>query len=151
VQQIAKSIGSIGARDSRAAALPWLYSPIIGLAHSQLWSRVYETFGEDPLLAATMGTAMINGIQASVYIVVLEYSTVLRLTVCTLQACTAVAVELCCRACLAHLKSSMCDKTAATAIAHTCDRSAFSHAAFCHIGRAVEAECIRHFIVIADL
>eukprot|EP00953_Heterococcus_sp_UTEX-ZZ885_P039268 20128-Heterococcus_DN1.PRE.2 len=122
--EIAKSIGSIGARDSRAAALPWLYSPIIGLAHSQLWSRVYETFGEDPLLAATMGTAMINGIQASVYIVVLEFSTVLRLTVRTLQACA----------------------TAATAIAHACGRSACIHAAFCHIGRAVQAECIQHFV-----
>jgi beta-glucosidase-like glycosyl hydrolase len=91
VQQIAKSIGSIGARDSRAAALPWLYSPIIGVAHSQLWPRVYETFGEDPLLSSIMGTAMITGIQVTVYMMLIDSIILIR--------CMAVAVILCVGAC----------------------------------------------------
>ncbi|KAG5190297.1 hypothetical protein JKP88DRAFT_298880 [Tribonema minus] len=56
--ELAERAGRTGARDSRAAALPWLYSPVMGVAHSPLWPRVYETFGEDPLVAATMGAAM---------------------------------------------------------------------------------------------
>lgn len=41
------------------------YSPVMGVAHSPLWPRVYETFGEDPLLAGAMGAALVAGLQAS--------------------------------------------------------------------------------------
>lgn len=57
--------GRVAARDSRAAAVPWLFAPILGLATQPLWPRVYETFGEDPFLTATMGAALVKGIQAS--------------------------------------------------------------------------------------
>lgn len=57
--------GRVAARDSRAAAVPWLFAPILGLATNPLWPRVYETFGEDPFLASRMGSALVGGIQAS--------------------------------------------------------------------------------------
>lgn len=62
---LAREAGRITARDSRAAAVPWLFAPILGLATQPLWPRVYETFGEDPFLAARMGEALIKGIQSS--------------------------------------------------------------------------------------
>ncbi|CAN0030208.1 unnamed protein product, partial [Laminaria digitata] len=62
---LAREAGRIAARDSRAAAVPWLFAPILGLATQPLWSRVYETFGEDPLLTSRMGAALVKGIQAS--------------------------------------------------------------------------------------
>eukprot|EP00953_Heterococcus_sp_UTEX-ZZ885_P011101 6432-Heterococcus_DN1.PRE.1 len=118
--EIAKSTGSIGARDSRAAALPWLYSPIIGLAHSQLWSRVYETFGEDPLLAATMGTAMINGIQASVYIVFEALAHTFHASTCARTYNTYVLTEK------LHILTARAT-SAAIAVVHRCYSSLCSY------------------------
>ncbi|CAN0472605.1 unnamed protein product, partial [Hapterophycus canaliculatus] len=62
---LAREAGRVAARDSRAAAVPWLFAPILGLATQPLWPRVYETFGEDPFLASRMGVALVKGIQAS--------------------------------------------------------------------------------------
>ena len=55
--------GRITARDTRAAGVPWLFSPVLDLAVQPLWPRVYETFGEDPFLASSMATAIIQGMQ----------------------------------------------------------------------------------------
>merc|ERR1719453_1636470 len=57
--------GFITGRDTRAAAVPWLFSPILGIATQPLWPRVWETFGEDPLVAAEMGVGVIKGMQAA--------------------------------------------------------------------------------------
>lgn len=62
---LAREAGRIAARDSRAAGVPWLFAPILGLATQPLWPRVYETFGEDPHLAARMGEELVRGIQTS--------------------------------------------------------------------------------------
>lgn len=56
-------MGSITAKDTRAAGIPWIFAPILGIAVQPLWPRVYETFGEDPLLASVMGAAIITGMQ----------------------------------------------------------------------------------------
>lgn len=56
--------GMLAARDTRAAGIPWIFSPIIGLGIQPLWPRMFETFGEDPYLVSTMATSMIEGIQA---------------------------------------------------------------------------------------
>jgi beta-glucosidase len=55
--------GQLASRDTRAAGIHWLFSPLLGLAVEPCWSRVYETFGEDPTLTGDMATAMIQGIQ----------------------------------------------------------------------------------------
>lgn len=39
------------------------YGPILDLAREPRWSRVEETFGEDPVLAAKLGVAFVNGLQ----------------------------------------------------------------------------------------
>ena len=56
---LAHEFGRIGAKDTRAAGVPWLFSPILGIATKPLWARVYETFGEDPLVAAQMGAQVV--------------------------------------------------------------------------------------------
>ena len=40
-----------------------MFSPLVGLAWEPKWSRVYETFGEDPLLVGRMAYDMTRGIQ----------------------------------------------------------------------------------------
>ena len=55
--------GTLASRDTRAAGIHWLFAPLIGIATEPKWSRVYETFGEDPYLTGEMAHAMIQGIQ----------------------------------------------------------------------------------------
>lgn len=61
---VAYQAGWWASRDTRRAGIPWLFSPLLGLSWSPLWSRVYETFGEDPLLVGKMALAMTQGIQS---------------------------------------------------------------------------------------
>lgn len=59
----AEQAGRLAARDTRAAGIHWLFSPLLGLAVEPRWARVYETFGEDPVLVGAMAAAMTQGIQ----------------------------------------------------------------------------------------
>jgi beta-glucosidase len=55
--------GKLASRDTRAAGISWIFSPLLGVALEPKWSRVYETFGEDPLVVGRMAKSMIAGIQ----------------------------------------------------------------------------------------
>lgn len=61
----AKSVASFGAKETLAAGIPWMFSPIVGLGIYPSWSRMYETFGEDPYLVGIFARAMVEGIQQS--------------------------------------------------------------------------------------
>lgn len=56
-------IGEILARECRANGYNWTFSPTVDLARDARWGRCGETFGEDPLLVADMGVAMVKGLQ----------------------------------------------------------------------------------------
>ncbi len=60
---IAEQIGTITAYETRASGIPFNFSPVLDIARNPLWPRVWETFGEDPLLASTMGKAILEGYQ----------------------------------------------------------------------------------------
>ena len=55
--------GIWASRDTRRAGINWLFSPLLGISWNPIWSRVYETFGEDPVLVGSMALAMTQGIQ----------------------------------------------------------------------------------------
>lgn len=61
--ELARIAGEITAAESRAAGLTWNFSPVGDVARSPAWSRVFETFGEDPHLAGVMVAANIEGQQ----------------------------------------------------------------------------------------
>ncbi len=42
------------------------YGPVLDIAREPRWSRMEETFGEDPVLAGVMGVAMMKGMQGDV-------------------------------------------------------------------------------------
>lgn len=52
--------GEITAMEMRAVGLPWNFNPVLGVARQPLWSRVYETYGEDTHLAAEMGKVYVK-------------------------------------------------------------------------------------------
>ncbi|MBO0358581.1 glycoside hydrolase family 3 C-terminal domain-containing protein [Hymenobacter sp. BT186] len=41
------------------------YGPVLDLAREPRWSRVEETYGEDPVLTSQMGVAMVRGLQGA--------------------------------------------------------------------------------------
>jgi len=55
----------ITAYETRASYIPWDFSPVLDLGRNPLWPRIYETFGEDPYLAKTLGASVIKGYQGS--------------------------------------------------------------------------------------
>ena len=53
----------ITALECRISGIPWNFSPVLDLGRQPLWSRFFETYGEDVYLAKTMTTASILGYQ----------------------------------------------------------------------------------------
>ncbi|KAG7399859.1 hypothetical protein PHYBOEH_007720 [Phytophthora boehmeriae] len=62
---LAYEMGRITARDTLAAGIPWIFGPILDISQNPLWSRTYETFGEDPYMVTVLGEAVIRGLQSS--------------------------------------------------------------------------------------
>lgn len=61
--EMARRAAEITACETRAADCPWTYSPTVDLTRDPRWSRVWENFGEDPLVNAVMGAAQVRGFQ----------------------------------------------------------------------------------------
>src|SRR5688572_6662827 len=55
----------ITAMETRAAGIPWSFSPVLDLGRDPRWPRFWETFGEDPYLAKVMGVAFVRGLEGS--------------------------------------------------------------------------------------
>src|SRR5215213_1785575 len=63
--ELMKRASEITAMETRAAGIPWSFSPVLDLGRNPLWSRFWETFGEDPYLAKVMGVAFVRGLEGS--------------------------------------------------------------------------------------
>jgi len=59
VGEIAAAIGA----EAAAIGIDQVLAPVLDLARDPRWGRVEETYGEDPCLAAAMGTAYVRGAQ----------------------------------------------------------------------------------------
>ncbi len=55
----------IAAAETRKAGIPWSFSPVLDAGRQPLWSRLWETFGEDTYLATVMGVATVRGYEGS--------------------------------------------------------------------------------------
>jgi beta-glucosidase len=53
----------ISAYETRASCIPWTYAPVMDLGRDPRWPRIWESFGEDPLVNSTMATAAVRGFQ----------------------------------------------------------------------------------------
>ena len=50
----ARMLGHAMAYETRAAQVPWVFSPVMDLGRDPRWPRLWESFGEDPYLQAEM-------------------------------------------------------------------------------------------------
>src|SRR6185503_8453956 len=63
--ELMKRASEIAAIETRAAGIPWSFSPVLDLGRNPLWPRFWETFGEDQYLAKVMGVAFVRGLEGS--------------------------------------------------------------------------------------
>src|SRR5690348_1052295 len=60
----AKTGGEVTGNALRATGWNWDFAPVQDLARDNRWGRYYETWAEEPALAAAMGGAYVRGVQA---------------------------------------------------------------------------------------
>ena len=60
---LAYVLGEVTAYETRASGVPWNFSPVLDLGRQPLWSRYFETLGEDPYLIKMMGKSIVEGYQ----------------------------------------------------------------------------------------
>ena len=59
----AYNMGMVTAYESRAADVPWTFSPTMDLGRNPEWPRMWESFGEDAYVNAQMAVAETRGLQ----------------------------------------------------------------------------------------
>src|SRR5260370_15642735 len=60
----AMAAGQVTANALRATGWVWDFAPVQDLSRANRWGRTYETWAEEPALAAAMGGAFVRGLQA---------------------------------------------------------------------------------------
>lgn len=61
--EIAEQSGEITSLETKASGISWNFYPVMDIGRQPLWSRLWETFGEDVYLASQMGSSYIKGAQ----------------------------------------------------------------------------------------
>jgi beta-glucosidase len=59
--ELTRKVAEVTAYEARAAFIPWVFSPSMDVGRMPLHARLFETFGEDTFLTATLGEAMVRG------------------------------------------------------------------------------------------
>lgn len=62
-RQLVREGASVCAYESRATSIPWVYNPVMDLARTPVWPRLWESFGEDPYINGAMAVEMVKGYQ----------------------------------------------------------------------------------------
>lgn len=62
-RQLVREGSRISAYETRAGSIPWTFAPVIDLGRDPRWPRMWENFGEDSYLNATMGRESVIGFQ----------------------------------------------------------------------------------------
>lgn len=65
-EELLYSLGDAIGLEAYSRGAKFAYGPVLDIARDPRWSRVEETFGEDPYLSWTLGCAMICGMQEHV-------------------------------------------------------------------------------------
>lgn len=65
--ELVKAAARITAYETRASGIPWNFSPVLDIGRQPLWSRFFETYGEDVCLAKKMTNACITGYQGNTF------------------------------------------------------------------------------------
>ena len=64
-EELVEAAAEVTAKDVRAAGIPWNFAPVVDVARTPLWSRFFETYGEDTHLSCRLATAAVRGLQGT--------------------------------------------------------------------------------------
>ena len=62
-RDIPYEVSVICAYETKAASLPWVYTPTMDVSRGSSWSRMWESYGEDPYVNGQMGAQAVRGFQ----------------------------------------------------------------------------------------
>ena len=62
---LVRRIGAATAVEIEVTGIDWNFSPTVAVARDDRWGRTYESYSEDPQLVATMGAALVEGLQGA--------------------------------------------------------------------------------------
>jgi len=63
--ELIEEVAGVVREQMRAVGARHCLAPVLDVARDPRWGRVEETFGEDPVLVGTLGTAYVRGLQSS--------------------------------------------------------------------------------------
>ena len=58
-RSLVEAMGTAIGYESRAALVPWVFSPVMDLGRNACWSRHWESWGEDPYLSGEMSRVLV--------------------------------------------------------------------------------------------
>lgn len=61
--ELTREASRVTAYETRAAGIPWNFSPVLDAGRNPNWSRFFETYGEDVLVCRRFGEAAVDGYQ----------------------------------------------------------------------------------------
>ena len=64
-RKLVEKEGEITSRQVRACGISWNFYPVLDIGRQPLWSRLWETYGEDVYLATELGKSYIYGAQGN--------------------------------------------------------------------------------------
>ena len=64
-RDLVKKEGEITSFEVKACGIPWNFYPVLNMGRNPLWSRLWETYGEDTYMAQQMGISYIEGAQGN--------------------------------------------------------------------------------------
>ncbi|CAN5257062.1 exo 1,3/1,4-beta-D-glucan glucohydrolase [soil metagenome] len=65
-RDLIRRIGEVTALETAAAGLDWTFAPTLAVVQDDRWGRTYESYAEEPQIAADYAGAMIEGVQGKV-------------------------------------------------------------------------------------
>ena len=62
---LVRRIGQATALEIEVTGIDWNFSPTVAVAQDDRWGRTYESYSEQPQIAATLGAALVEGLQGA--------------------------------------------------------------------------------------
>src|SRR6267378_2363997 len=64
-RDLIRRIGEVTAAEMRSTGMDWSFAPTIAVARDDRWGRTYESYSEDPKVAAQYAAAIVEGLEGS--------------------------------------------------------------------------------------
>ncbi|HWW19376.1 MAG TPA: glycoside hydrolase family 3 protein [Steroidobacteraceae bacterium] len=63
--RLVQRIGEATAQETLAVGMDWAFAPTLAVPQDLRWGRAYESYSQDPAVVATLGAALVLGLQGS--------------------------------------------------------------------------------------